>query len=188
MKWTWTGKPATLKQIKEQVGEGWGDIIERLVTDLQKFDWDGQVTQVKEKFGGLRFYIEDGSTEIFNRIHEAENESYKICESCGKPGKLDQREYWVRTLCPDCMVLRDKLQAEAHVKALRLEELRKKNEPVLNSFRGQYSNHPNYDGLACLGGEEMNIIDAYTKTPEKFPSPFEGLKVNSIYIKPRVKK
>lgn len=116
MKWTWTGKTATLKQVKEQVGKGWGDIIERLVSDLKTLGWDGQVTQVKEKFGGLRFYIEGGSAAIFERIQQAEKEANKTCERCGKPGTLDKTHYWVVTNCPECRVLVVKRHASQEVR------------------------------------------------------------------------
>ena len=43
-----------------------------------------QVQQVKEKFGGLRFYISAAPQEVHNMIHKAEAESYTICEHCGK--------------------------------------------------------------------------------------------------------
>ena len=54
------------------VDNGWLKLIKELIEDLIKLGWDKQVTQVKEKFGGLRFYINEGSDEIFNRITEAE--------------------------------------------------------------------------------------------------------------------
>jgi len=61
-----------------------------------------QVEQIKEKFGGLRFYTKGyGSKEIRNIICEAENKSYTICESCGRPGKLNKKDWWV-TVCKFC--------------------------------------------------------------------------------------
>lgn len=106
LKWS-TGASTTLDEIKAQVGKGWSNIIERLVTDLEKLGWDGTVFQVKEKFGGLRFYIGSGSNEVFKRISEAEKESYQTCENDGRPGKLDDSHYWVLTLCPECIAKRN---------------------------------------------------------------------------------
>jgi len=55
-------------------------------------------TQVKEKFGGLRFYV-DGSTDKHdNYISFAESMSYQTCEKCGAPGKI-YTDGWHRTLC-----------------------------------------------------------------------------------------
>lgn len=83
------------------VEKGWYPIIKKLIIDLIEFGWDKQTCQVKEKFGGLRFYINRGSDEIFDRISEAEKESYTICEITGKPGQLRTDIGWVRTLCDE---------------------------------------------------------------------------------------
>jgi hypothetical protein len=79
--------------------EGWYPLIQKLIEDLIELGWDKQITQVKEKFGGLRFYINGGSKEIYDRISEAEKESYDICEDCGAPGELRKDLGWYFTLC-----------------------------------------------------------------------------------------
>ena len=82
------------------VGEGWWDIVDRLVSDLLDMGWSGQLCDVKEKFGGLRFYINDGTDEMHYRIDAAEEESFKTCEICGKPGS-PRGGSWIKTLCSD---------------------------------------------------------------------------------------
>lgn len=79
--------------------DGWYPLIQKLIEDLIQLGWDKKVTQVKEKFGGLRFYINEGSDEIHTRITEAEIESYTICEMCGAPGEIRRDIGWYRTLC-----------------------------------------------------------------------------------------
>ncbi len=55
--------------------------------------------QVKEKFGGLRFYYSGGdSSYIRGVVDMAEQMSYRTCEVCGAPGKSNGGPY-VRTLC-----------------------------------------------------------------------------------------
>jgi len=54
--------------------------------------------QVKEKFGGLRFYVEGGTSEIHNFIAMAESMSYRTCEECGSPGSV-YRNGWHKTMC-----------------------------------------------------------------------------------------
>jgi hypothetical protein len=81
-----------------EVGEGWHALVSELVDDLLRLGWDGEVHQVKEKFGGLRFYIGMGSEAVHDRIAKAMEDSFKICEDCGEPGKL-RRGGWLRTLC-----------------------------------------------------------------------------------------
>jgi len=54
--------------------------------------------QVKEKFGGLRFYVSGASENHYNYISFAESMSYRTCEQCGSPGKL-YTDGWRKTLC-----------------------------------------------------------------------------------------
>lgn len=85
-------------------GNGWFDLIDKLSEKLSKFE-GVEAAQVKEKFGGLRFYI-DGTTkknreEVHNLTMNAEIESFTICENCGNPGERRSGN-WVRTLCDEC--------------------------------------------------------------------------------------
>lgn len=60
-----------------------------------------KASQVKEKFGGLRFYMTCGTGEIFDLIDGAEALSYETCEECGSPGE-SRDTGWIRTLCDLC--------------------------------------------------------------------------------------
>ena len=57
------------------------------------------VSQVKEKFGGLRFYIHGGDDVIHGMISMAESMSYRTCEVCGTPGNPNKDGGWITTLC-----------------------------------------------------------------------------------------
>ncbi len=94
--------PASLTDLQNKVGPGWAGTIERLVADLFALGWDGEVLQVKEKFGGLRFYINAQTDEMWERAILACEESVKICEDCGAPGILRNVRGWRRTLCARC--------------------------------------------------------------------------------------
>ena len=78
---------------------GWFPLIKELIEDLIALGWDKQTCCVKEKFGSMRFYINKGSDEIFNRISKAERDSYEICEKCGEKGELRKDLGWILTLC-----------------------------------------------------------------------------------------
>jgi hypothetical protein len=54
--------------------------------------------QVKEKFGGLRFYVQAATDKHYSYISFAESMSYRTCESCGAPGKT-YTDGWHTTLC-----------------------------------------------------------------------------------------
>jgi hypothetical protein len=80
------------------VGPGWAKIINRLYDTLPKSTY---VSQVKEKYGSLRFYIGSGSNRTFDLITAAEEESETTCEACGEPGKI-YTEGWFKCRCPAC--------------------------------------------------------------------------------------
>jgi hypothetical protein len=87
-----------------QHGTGWYELEKNLIEDLIKLGWNKEVCQVKEKFGGLRFYINDGSDEIFKRIDQAESESYKTCEICGSKEEIGRTRGWITTCCEPCAI------------------------------------------------------------------------------------
>jgi hypothetical protein len=97
--WGFSNRPATKEQVLSCVGKGWHKLVESLIDDLFERGWDGCLFQIKEKFGGLRFYIGKGSQSLYDRLYLAEQESVKTCEECGEPGK-QYNDGWIRTLCP----------------------------------------------------------------------------------------
>lgn len=87
-------------------GKGWHKLIHNLTRQLDEIRKgrklkDLEAVQIKEKFGGLRYYIQGGNQEAYDLISKAEEESYHICEKCGKPGKL-RTKGWYYTLCNSC--------------------------------------------------------------------------------------
>jgi hypothetical protein len=97
-----------------QCGNGWSGIIRRLAEKLEplcikakkemtheELKWYGggpRVSQVKEKYGTLRFYMTTETDEMSKLIRKAEKESEKTCEQCGKPGKI-RGHGWLYTAC-----------------------------------------------------------------------------------------
>jgi hypothetical protein len=95
--------------------DGWFDILWRLCEDLEplvaEFEQTTglkfEVMQVKEKFGGLRFYVNCRRNEaIRQRIGIAMEEAYRTCEVCGQPGRQREGAY-SKTVC-------DEHEASAH--------------------------------------------------------------------------
>ncbi|WP_070398423.1 hypothetical protein [Hydrogenophaga sp. PML113] len=84
--------------------DGWFDLIDALCSKLQEIsDRTGSqvvARQVKEKFGGLRFYVSKGTTEHADAIAEAEQASHHICEVCGQPGVVKVSAGYVQCRCP----------------------------------------------------------------------------------------
>ena len=94
-------------------GEGWFYLINELsqqveiIANQQKNDGCADddlpiVVQVKEKFGGLRFYMRNQTEAISSLIEAAEAKSYRVCEVCGQPGATYRDDGWYRTECDSC--------------------------------------------------------------------------------------
>lgn len=62
--------------------------------------------QVKEKFGGLRFYVRGASDAQYTMIEFAQSMSFSICEYCGATVDVkcaQHNGYWYRSLCSSCV-------------------------------------------------------------------------------------
>ena len=107
------------------VGVGWYPILEALCANIQShIDWREKqgnaipqvvVEQIKEKFGGLRFYYQGGDEQIHGMVRMAEAWAANCCEECCAPGKR-RNGGWIRTLC-------DQHEAE-HQERLRTREMK----------------------------------------------------------------
>lgn len=82
------------------VGEGWYGILKSLIEELIEDGWDKQICQVKEKYGGLRFYTNGGGENHHKIINKYEEMSRETCEVCGEPG-TQRSGGWIQTLCDE---------------------------------------------------------------------------------------
>jgi hypothetical protein len=64
-------------------------------------------SQVKEKFGTLRFYYSGGDETVDGIERMAESMSAVTCETCGAPGKT-RSGGWIQTLCDEHAKAADK--------------------------------------------------------------------------------
>jgi hypothetical protein len=88
---------------------GWVPLVLGLNDALAVMLPDYTIAQVKEKFAGLRYYIEDfgvgyGDPRIAlarEMIAEAEAESQRICQVCGATGRFRGESFYHATLCDD---------------------------------------------------------------------------------------
>jgi hypothetical protein len=109
-------------------GDGWYQILDSLCGQIQhhidwsvqRRDWDlkwnkenpdkerevrnpvPQVValQIKEKFGGLRFYYNGGDDYINGLVNMAESWAANTCETCGSVGKI-RGMGWLYTACDE---------------------------------------------------------------------------------------
>ena len=102
---------------------GWYSIVDTLCSDLTQILEEElainpeipdeplfSVLQVKEKFGGLRFYYmmntdnKEFSEKVMRLIDGAEDASYVTCQITGKPGVLCKSGSWYMTLCEESRI------------------------------------------------------------------------------------
>lgn len=89
------------------VGEGWRPLLRKLMEDLFKLGWRGRVDQIKEKFGGLRFYAnlhgipDKHDQKATDLIVQAMEDSETICEECGDPGRIRGFHGWMFCRCDE---------------------------------------------------------------------------------------
>lgn len=60
-----------------------------------------KINQIKEKFGGLRFYYSGGDSQVAGMVFFAEYLCSKTCEVSGESGELCTRGAWYKTLSPN---------------------------------------------------------------------------------------
>lgn len=60
-----------------------------------------RITDIKEKFGGLRWYDAGAPKEVYDIITKYEQISYRTCIMCGKPATYISRG-WISPYCSDC--------------------------------------------------------------------------------------
>ena len=111
--------------ILDEVHKGWEDLIFCMAEDIkplleksnQLFDFFA--IEVKEKFGGLRFYHNcKCPEEVDEIIHDYAILSENICIGCGKPDALIIPIGWTLPWCRDCYEdkqLWDKLYKESEI-------------------------------------------------------------------------
>ena len=102
-------------------GEGWWPILEKLCSNIQShIDWKNKksevvpqvtVAQIKEKFGGLRFYYDGGDDEIRGMVRMAEAWAGNTCEDCGAPA-TKQTTGWIKNVCDKHFDEREALRKE----------------------------------------------------------------------------
>jgi hypothetical protein len=107
--------PKTLKGLSYfEINEGWKELVEEITSKIEvvnnKYSPSSYIraAQVKQKFGGLRYYIsieeidEQDVRYVYDMIAEAEKRSFTICEYCSSPAKnTTGRHYHVETVCDE---------------------------------------------------------------------------------------
>ena len=112
----YTGKPLENYDYSftwmDDIPLGWNiafgkQMVEELGALLEKYNYQDEysICQIKEKFGGLRWYDNGfptgGYEEYKEWLDKYEELSFKTCIDCGKPAKYFTRG-WITPICEDC--------------------------------------------------------------------------------------
>jgi len=98
------------------IGSGWLQLLDDLCAKIMALPGGEAVVadQIKEKFGGLRFYWHSQANDkldaeaVSKLVDEAERQSTKTCEHCGTTENVTHGgKRWVRALCDAHRVLYD---------------------------------------------------------------------------------
>lgn len=98
------------------VPKGWLEVVDKLCGCIQDYidntrRWEGgkeiitpqvRCSQVKEKFGGLRFYYDGGDDEVEGMVRMAEWMCENKCQECGSEEDLGKTRGWISVLCKTC--------------------------------------------------------------------------------------
>lgn len=110
-----------------ECGDGWFDLIADIAQHISSKTPYCHASQIKEKFGLLRIYIdvdydENGDPlvpaemmdDFYHYISDKERESKVTCEDCGiklkEDNRADQKDigYWIRNICKGCLEIQEK--------------------------------------------------------------------------------
>lgn len=140
--------PTPIELFGVECDKGWYPLIEPIVKWVQKYNEEHpenerpiEFMQIKEKWGGLRIYVNYGTKELYDMIEKAETDSYDVCEICGSREDVGEKyDGWYNTWCHKCT----------------LERVKLRNNPIKfrrNSNKKTYLIHPD--------GKEEDITDQW---------------------------
>lgn len=101
--------PKLLKGVSYiECGDGWYNLLDNLCKVIshhikklpEEIVDEIYAVQIKEKFGTLRFYMNQETPFISGAIDLADSMSSSICEECGLPGRSTNKG-WIKVLCEE---------------------------------------------------------------------------------------
>lgn len=76
--------------------DGWLRLVDQCFSELIAHGWNRELFQVKEKFGGLRVYLDTDDQALFSIIRKYEHQSHLTCVVCGNKAL---EEVWNQPKC-----------------------------------------------------------------------------------------
>ena len=142
----------SVKDIPWECGKGWWPMIERVASAIDSFnathpETPVEVSQIKQKFGGLRIYHYNAPEDLRQLIDEAVAASWHTCEKCGSTAGVTTNLVGVmQTLCPECKIL---------VKPRTIRNIMNKELQKLLTERLMKNGKPFHSALICPPSDEQ---------------------------------
>lgn len=107
-----------------ECGEGWYNNLAQLLGHIDHYlnhkhkgvPEGFHITQIKEKFGGLRFYVDGADDVIHELITFTENLCDRTCEYCGSNQNIMRSKGWIVTACKNCTETHENLKTRQWIK------------------------------------------------------------------------
>ena len=93
----------------KETPQGWDKIVDPLIEKLNKAKLP--IAQIKEKFAGLRVYLDQNTEQSDEWIRQAEEECSYTCMVCGEEGKK-RGGGWLVVLCDEHHLERENVRDE----------------------------------------------------------------------------
>lgn len=94
------GEVLDFDTLMTQVPTGWKSILHKGFQEMFHLGWDGEIRQIKEKFGSLRLYVQNETSEIEEIISRMEDETESVCSVCGGP-RTKTSSGWIKHYCDE---------------------------------------------------------------------------------------
>lgn len=103
--------PQHIQQLRDELGlscpmgcgPGWAALVRQAVTGMRALDPHVEIEGIESKYGSLRISLAGPLRPKLEALaSQAEEQSLRICEACGAPGRLREGRPWVATLCDRC--------------------------------------------------------------------------------------
>lgn len=117
-----------MERLYYECGNGWEPLILEVKELVDKYNSNLpnnkeplEFIQIKEKWGGLRIYLNYYPNNFADMLEGIEERSWSICEYCGTDKNVtkERTHGWVMSLCPSCR----KKELERHNQLFSKEEL-----------------------------------------------------------------
>lgn len=91
-----------------EILDGWFGLLWDTLEEIERFNISSgnkyKISQVKQKFGVLTIYVDDGYEDLRDIFSSATKRSSITCETCGGSGKIENIRGYLTVICDPCYI------------------------------------------------------------------------------------